>query len=92
MLDFLSRIVPMNRPLTPVLSRWERENCSPRVRRAGLLLPDGLSAILPLPAGERRGEGDPTSHGRFMESVLDFLSRIVPMNQQRCSVARFSVS
>ena len=57
MLDFLSRIVPMNRPLTPVLSRWERENCSPRVRRAGLLLPDGLSAILPLPAGEGRGEG-----------------------------------
>src|ERR1043166_5579722 len=36
----------MNRPLTPALSRRERGNCSPRVRRAGLLSPDGLSAIL----------------------------------------------
>src|ERR1051325_8563767 len=52
--------------LTPALSHRERGNCSLRVRRAGLLLPDGLSAILPLPAGEGRGEGNLTPHGRVM--------------------------
>src|ERR1043166_3089855 len=66
--SFLARIGTMNRPLTPALSRRERGNCSLRVRRAGLLPPNGRSAILPLPAEEGRGEGDRKSHSRFMDS------------------------
>ena len=42
--------------LTPALSRWEREERSPRQADAGSIrLPDALADFLPLPEGEGRG-------------------------------------
>src|ERR1043166_8893218 len=53
-------------PLAPALSRRERGNLFPTCPASRTSVPDGLSAILPLPAGEGRGEGNLTSHCRFM--------------------------
>src|ERR1043166_533322 len=64
-------------PLTPALSRRERGDCSPHVRQAGLLSPNGLSRILPLPAGEGRGEGPvhcPNGRRKGVESFHEFHS------------------
>jgi len=47
-------------PLTPALSRGERENGRRRFDKPGVLwLFETLAAILPLPAGEAWGENSP---------------------------------
>ena len=46
-------------PLTPALSRWEREKVSPPLGHPGALgSSPARTASLPLPAGEGRGEGE----------------------------------
>ena len=44
--------------LTPSLSRWERESPRPLLNRETLPFRSTLPTILPLPAGEGRGEGE----------------------------------
>ena len=54
----MCRLILRRLSLTPALSRWEREQVSQRSSSRARWRAMRLNAVLPLPAGEGRGEGE----------------------------------